>query len=115
LVLTPMVIADTPPPPTCSIPNKEVALARAATPVYPAAAADIGLGPILLIARVTVNPDDSVDSVVLMQSSHNLPIDEEALRAARASAYSSKVVGCNAATGTVGGNQHDVTRHELAK
>jgi len=97
LILTPMVVADSP----CSIPDKDVAVAEAATPAYPASAADLGIGPVIVYVQVTVNPDGSVDRAIITQSSHNSAIDQATLRAARASSYSPKIVGCSAATGTI--------------
>lgn len=95
MILTPMAIADTP----CSIPDKEVTLAQAATPAYPASAADLGIGPVTIYVQVAVNPDGSVDHAFIVRSSNNMALDQAALRAARASTYSPKLVGCNAVAG----------------
>jgi TonB family protein len=97
VILTPMTIADTP----CNVPDKDVTVAQAATPAYPDSAKDLGLGPVTVYVQVTVNPDGSVDHAVIMQSSNNMAIDQAALRAARASSYSPKIVGCSASTGSI--------------
>ena len=96
MILTPMVVADTP----CSIPDKDVTVAQAAIPGYPDSARDLGMGPVVVYVQVTVNPDGSLTHAVITQSSNNSAIDQAALRAARASIYSPKIVGCQAMTGT---------------
>jgi TonB family protein len=87
-----MVIADSP----CSIPDKDVTIAQAATPAYPASAADLGIGPVVVYVQVTVNPDGSLAHAVIARSSNNSAIDSAALRAARQSLYSPRIVNCSA-------------------
>ncbi len=94
MILAPIVIADTP----CSIPDKEVTVAKAVDPAYPDSAKDLGLGYVVVLVDVTVEPDGHVSKAMITQSSHNPAIDKEALRAARASIYSPKIVGCQAMT-----------------
>jgi TonB family protein len=95
LILTPMVIADSP----CNIPDKEVTVAQAATPGYPDSARDLGMGPVVVYVQVTVNPDGTIARAVIAQSSNNSAIDQAALRAVRQSLYSPRIVNCNAVTG----------------
>jgi len=92
MILTPMVIADSP----CSIPDKEVTVAQAATVGYPDSARDLGLGPVVVYVQVTVNPDGSLTHAVISRSSNNSAIDQAALRAVRQSLYSPRIVNCNA-------------------
>lgn len=75
-------------------------MAQAVTPAYPDSARDLGLGPVVVYVQVTVNPDGTIARAVITQSSNNSAIDQAALRAARTSTYSPKLVGCNAVTGT---------------
>jgi TonB family protein len=96
LILTPMVIADTP----CGIPDKDVTVAKEVTPAYPDSAKDLGLGFVVVLVDVTVEPDGSVERAIITQSSHNMAIDVAALKAARQSTYSPKIVGCQAITST---------------
>ncbi|MGA7569605.1 MAG: TonB family protein [Candidatus Aquilonibacter sp.] len=95
MILTPMMIADSP----CSIPDKDVTIAQAATPGYPDSAKDLGLGYLVVLVEVTVQPDGQVTKALVQQSSQNFAVDQAAVKAARATTYSPKIVGCQAITG----------------
>jgi TonB family protein len=51
------------------------------------------------IVTVTVGPDGTVQSAVMFKSTGTRDGDAEALRVARATTYSPKIVDCKAATG----------------
>ena len=95
MIITAMVIADSP----CSIPDKDVTVAKAVTPGYPDSALDLRLGYLVVLVDVTVEPDGHVSKALVQQSSHNFAVDQAAVKAARASTYSPKIVGCQAMTG----------------
>ncbi len=92
MILTPMVIADTP----CSVPDKDVTIAQAATPGYPPSAADLGIGPVTIYVQATVNPDGSLSRAVITRSSNNFALDQAALRAVRQSQSSPRIENCSA-------------------
>jgi len=95
LILTPMVVADTP----CSIPDKDVTVAREVDPAYPDSALDLRLGYLVVLVDVTVEPDGHVSKTLVTKSSNNMAVDQAAVKAARATTYSPKIVGCQAMTG----------------
>jgi TonB family protein len=93
LILTPMVIADTP---TCSIPNHEATVVAAVTPA-PDAARSLK-APATAVIQVTIGPDGKLISAKVAQSSKNPAIDQAALDAASKTTYAPKVVNCQPVT-----------------
>jgi TonB family protein len=97
LILTPMVIADTP---ACNTPNKTVTLTQAITPDYPDSAKDLGLGHLVILVAVTVDGDGKVIDARIQRTSYNMALDRSALLAAHFSSYSPMIQNCQATTGS---------------
>jgi TonB family protein len=93
MILTPIAIADTP---ACATPNHYVTMVKAADLKYPDSARSLGLGPVKILVQIAINPDGSVASVQIAQSSSNVALDEAALQASRLSVYSPMIVNCQA-------------------
>ena len=68
-------------------------------PDYPESAKEIGLGPVSVEIEVTVGPSGNLVGAKIYKSGNNMAIDQAALRAARESTYSPKLVDCQPTTG----------------
>lgn len=97
MILTPMVIADTP---ACTTKDRGVTMLRAGTPVYPPSARDIALGTVYVYIRVVVNADGNLTSATIAQSGHNAAIDYAALQAVRGSTFAPMIADCAGVIGT---------------
>ena len=97
MILTPMVIADTP---TCNTPNRAAYVSHAATFEYDGMA-DFPQYPINVLVDVNVDAQGHATSVHLVKSSGNTAADREALLMARRSVYAPKTVHCAATPGTL--------------
>jgi TonB family protein len=91
MILTPMVIAQSTP---CSMQNKEIAVVKAATPIYPEAANN--LGPSTVVVQVTVNESGALTSARVLQSSGSKAVDAAAVDAVQASTFSPMRYNCAA-------------------
>lgn len=87
------------PKPACANPNVEATVTNAVQPDYPESAKDLGLGAVSVEVEVTVGPSGNLVSATVYKSANNMAIDQAALRAARQSAYSPKLVNCAPTTG----------------
>jgi TonB family protein len=63
-------------------------------PEYPESAKEIGLGAVTVQVEVTVGPSGNLLGAKVYKSSSNMAIDQAALRAARESTYSPKLIDC---------------------
>jgi TonB family protein len=97
MILTPMVIADTPP---CSRPNSPVVVTNAMPPDYPDSARKLGVEHVVVLVAVIVDPVGRRVGDYIQQSSHNAAMDQAALRAARQSQYAPAYANCEPTTGT---------------
>jgi TonB family protein len=88
------------PKPACSTPNQDATVANPMQPDYPESAKDIGLGPVTVLVAVTIGAQGQLLDAQIYQSSHNAAIDEAAIRAARQSQYSPRIVDCQPIEGT---------------
>lgn len=95
MILTPMVIADTP---ACSTPNHGIMVTKAAVPEYPDAARNLGIATVTILVHVTVNADGSLVSVQISKTSNNQALDQSALSSARQSTYSPMLANCTSQT-----------------
>ena len=68
-------------------------------PDYPESAKDIGIGATTVQVEVTVGPSGNLVGTKIYKSSNNMAIDQAALRAARQSSYSPKLVDCQPVEG----------------
>ena len=57
------------------------------------------MGPVVVYVDVTVEPDGHVSKTLVTKSSNNMAVDQAAVKAARATTYSPKIMGCQAMTG----------------
>ena len=87
------------PKPACANPNVEATVTNAVQPDYPESARDLGLGAVSVEIEVTVGPSGNLISATVYKSASNMAIDQAALRAARQSAYSPKLINCQPTTG----------------
>jgi protein TonB len=87
------------PKPACANPNVEATVTNPVQPDYPESARDLGLGAVSVEVEVTVGPSGNLIDAKVYKSSSNMAIDQAALRAARQSTYSPKLVDCQPATG----------------
>lgn len=87
------------PKPACANPNVEATVTNPVQPDYPESARDLGLGPVSVEVEVTVGPSGNLVTASIFKSSNNMSIDQAALRAARQSTYSPKLVNCSPTTG----------------
>jgi protein TonB len=87
------------PKPACANPNVEATVTNPVQPDYPESAKDLGLGAVTVEVEVTVGPSGNLIGVKVYKSSSNMAIDQAALRAARESSYSPKLVDCSPTTG----------------
>ncbi len=88
------------PKPACANPNVEASVTNPVQPDYPDSARDLGLGAVTVEVEVTVGPSGNLMGAQVYKSSSNMAIDQAALRAARQSTYSPKLVECEPAQGT---------------
>ncbi|MGA8533097.1 MAG: TonB family protein [Candidatus Tumulicola sp.] len=87
--------------PACANPNVEATVSNAVAPDYPESALEAGVGAVQVLVEVTVGPSGNlVGTPSIYKTSGNMSIDQAAIRAARASSYSPKLVDCNPATGS---------------
>jgi TonB family protein len=70
------------------------------SPSYPDSARDLGLGTVSVFVQVTIDAQGRLVDARIYGSSNNAAIDEAALRAARASRYSPRIVNCVPVEGT---------------
>ena len=87
------------PKPACANPNVEATVTNPVQPDYPQSALDLGLGAVTVNVEVTVGPSGNLVTAKVYKSSGNMSIDQAALRAARQSTYSPKLVNCEPTTG----------------
>jgi TonB family protein len=80
----------------CDQPNREASVIKLATPQYPDSARDLGLGPVTIPVRVTVDPDGHVEHGQILQATNNRALDLAAIRVAKTSTYAPKLIGCTA-------------------
>jgi TonB family protein len=100
MILTSMVIADTPSPsqtPRCARPNQEAQIVNPMSPDLP----DSVKTPVTVLVFVTVGWDGNLVEEHLQRSSGNVAADQAALRAARQSQYAPKLVNCEPITGAI--------------
>ena len=91
----PTPVAPTPTPkPQCAVPNAPAAIkGQAVEPDYPDIARQQGAVGTTNV-KVTLDPTGSVTDVSVYKSAGNASLDQAALKAARATAYSPDVVNC---------------------
>jgi TonB family protein len=77
----------------------EATVTNPVQPDYPESARDLGLGAVTVEVEVTVGPSGNLVNANVYKSSSNMAIDQAALRAARQSTYSPKLVDCSPTTG----------------
>jgi TonB family protein len=87
------------PRPACANPNVEATVTNPVQPDYPETARDLGLGAVTAEVEVTVGPSGNLISAKIFKSAGNMAIDQAALRAARQSTYSPKLVDCQPTQG----------------
>ncbi len=87
------------PKPACANPNVEATVTSPVQPDYPESARDLGLGAVSVEVEVTVGPSGNLVGAKVYKSSNNMSIDQSALRAARQSTYSPKLIDCAPTTG----------------
>jgi TonB family protein len=87
------------PNPFCPHPNAEATATDQVSTQYPARARNSGFRSATVEVEVTVGPSGNLVEARVVKSSGNLSIDEAALRAARESTYSPKLVDCNPVQG----------------
>ncbi|MEO6836255.1 MAG: TonB family protein [Candidatus Tumulicola sp.] len=87
------------PKPACANPNVEATVTSPVQPDYPEAARSLGLGPVSVEVEVTVGPSGNLVGAKIYKTSNNMSIDQSALRAARQSSYSPKLIDCSPTTG----------------
>ncbi|MGB6986888.1 MAG: TonB family protein [Candidatus Aquilonibacter sp.] len=100
LILTPMVIADTPTPPptpvaTCVSPTREAQVLVDSQPTY------VVQYPITVLVLVTVGPTGNFVDAHILRFSGDIAVDQAALRAARLSQYPPKLMNCEPVMGAV--------------
>lgn len=95
MILTPAVIADAP---TCNTPDHGIMVTKAAVPEYPDAARNLGIGTVTILVHVTINADGSLADAQISKTSNSQGLDQSALRSARQSTYSPKLVSCTPQT-----------------
>jgi TonB family protein len=84
---------------SCTRPDTPVTLLQAESPDLPAAARDLGPGPIKVQVLVTVDASGNVVKTGISKSSTNFAVDQAAVRAARKSKYAPKLVNCQPVQG----------------
>jgi TonB family protein len=88
------------PKPACANPNVEATVTNPVQPDYPESARDLGLGAVSVEVEVTVSASGNLSGATVYKSSNNMSIDQAALRAARQSTYSPKLVDCQPTNGS---------------
>ena len=86
--------------PACSNPNVDASVIDAMSPAYPDSAREQGLGDVSVLVQVTIDAQGRLIDARIAQSSHNLAIDQAALRAARLTTYEPRIVNCVPTQGT---------------
>ena len=87
-------VPGTPEPAKCAVPYKEATAVNSVPPDYPDSAKDLGLGEVTVLIKVTVGANNQLIDASVYQSGHNMAMDQSALRAARQTTYSAKIVNC---------------------
>lgn len=87
------------PNPYCPHPNVRATAINLVQPDYPESARQLGMRAVTVEVEVTVGPSGNLLDANVSKSSKNMAIDQAALRAARQSSYSPKLVNCAPATG----------------
>ncbi|MBV8721080.1 MAG: energy transducer TonB, partial [Candidatus Eremiobacteraeota bacterium] len=87
------------PKPACANPNVEATTTNAVPAEYPESAKDLGLGEVTAQVEVTVGPSGNLINATIFKSTNNMAMDQAALRAARQSSYSPKLVNCQPVQG----------------
>jgi TonB family protein len=90
----------TPAPPACAVPFKDATSPNPVAPEYPDSARELGLGDVTVEVEVTVGPTGTLEAASIQRSGGNVAIDQAALRAARESTYTPKIVNCQPTSGT---------------
>ncbi len=88
------------PKPSCPNPNVNATTTNPVQPDYPESARDLGLGPVTVQIEVTLAASGNLISASVYKSANNMALDQAALRAARQTTYSPKLVDCKPVTGT---------------
>jgi TonB family protein len=83
----------------CVTPNVEAAVTNAVQPFYPGSALEMNLGQVTVEVEVTIASNGSLSGASVHKSSGNMALDQAALRAARESTYSPKIVNCQPTQG----------------
>ena len=83
------------PKPSCANPNVEATVTNPVQPEYPESAKEIGLGAVTVTGRGHGRTERAISiGAKIYKSSSNMAIDQAALRAARESTYSPKLIDC---------------------
>ena len=91
---TPVPTPTPTPKPQCAVPNAQAAIrGTAVEPDYPDIARQQGAVGTTSV-KVTLDPTGSVTDVSVYKSAGNAALDQAALKAARATAYTPDIVGC---------------------
>ncbi|HEX8806358.1 MAG TPA: energy transducer TonB [Candidatus Aquilonibacter sp.] len=90
MILTPIVVADTP---TCAVPNRAASVVRTAMLEDPGMAEFPGW-KIDVLVNVSLNAQGTLTDAHLIKSTGNRAADDEALRLARQSVYAAKIINC---------------------
>ena len=85
--------------PACANPNVGATPTNKVQGEYPASTRDLGSGPATVVVEVTVGPAGNLLGTRVVKSSGNSLIDYAAVRAARESSYSPKIVNCQPTQG----------------
>ena len=84
----------------CTTPNVEATVTNAVQAYYPAPARDLGFGrPVTVEIKVTVGAIGNLLGTRFVKSSGSALLDDAAVRAARESSYSPKIVNCHPTQG----------------
>jgi TonB family protein len=99
--LQPGTVPTAPPNSTkhCSIPHKQLAVARTPPPANPGSV-QFPSEPVVVMVGVTVSSSGALVEAHIARSSYNLAVDQKALRLARQTVYSPKINDCVATMGT---------------
>jgi TonB family protein len=84
----------------CAVPYADAATTDQVEPDYPPGAKDLGIGNVTVIVQVTIEPSGKLKSATIFKSSNNSEVDREALRVARESKYSPKIINCHPVEGS---------------
>lgn len=86
--------------PPCAQPYREGSVIDPAFASYPREAATQGLISVTVLVKVVIEADGSVSSATITKSSGNMYLDQAALKAARDTTYSPRIVNCVATRGS---------------